>query len=285
MMKSLANKFKDYWPLIKIWQTLLLVMTGIAGYLSSRCPVTSFPLILQLIVVLFLSISGATILNMWYDRDIDAKMTRTQKRPMVTGVVNPKEGLLVGLALSALSVTIALLMDVLFGAIIFAGLFFDVVVYTMWLKRRSSWSIIWGGISGAMPILAGRALGLGSVDWIGIVLGLGILLWIPTHILTFSTKYFDDYQAAGIPTIASQYGIDVNRRVIAASSILASLAMALAGWGIGMAWGFLRLLAVLSLGLVIMAVVGMTPPNEKVKFGFFKYAPVYMFSSMVMIAL
>ncbi len=63
-------------------------------------------------------------------------------------------------------------MDALYGLIVFAGLFFDVVVYTIWLKRRTSWSIVWGGISGAMPILAGRALGLGSIDWIGLTLAL-----------------------------------------------------------------------------------------------------------------
>lgn len=284
-MKMLRQKVKDYWPLIKIWQTLLLVLTGLAGYLSSRCPLTTFPTVLGLLAALFLSVSGATILNMWYDRDIDAKMSRTDKRPMVTGLVDPSEGLKVGLVISALGVAIALVMDLLFGAIIFGGLFFDVVVYTIWLKRRTSWSIVWGGISGAMPILAGRALGLGTIDWIAIVLGLGILLWIPTHILTFSTKYFEDYQAAGIPTIASQYGFDTNRRVIAASSILASVAMALAGWGIGVAWGFLRLLLVLSVGLVLLAVIVLTRPNEKVNFGLFKYASVYMFSSMMLMAL
>lgn len=284
-MGTLRQKIKSYWPLIKIWQTLLLLVTGVAGYLSARCPVTSFPLILGLIAALFLSISGCTILNMWYDRDIDAKMERTRKRPLATGEIPAREGLLVGLGMSALGVLLAVLIDPLFGLIIFAGLFFDVVVYTIWLKRRSSWSIIWGGISGAMPILAGRALGLGAIDWIGILLGLGILLWIPTHILTFTIKYFDDYQAAGIPTIASTYGINVNRRVIAFSSILASLAMAVGGWGLGMAWGYLRLLAVLSLGLVGLAVVVMTKPDEKVNFGLFKYASVYMLASMTMIAI
>ena len=118
-MKMLRQKVKDYWPLIKIWQTLLLVLTGLAGYLSSRCPLTTFPTVLGLLAALFLSVSGATILNMWYDRDIDAKMSRTDKRPMVTGLVDPSEGLKVGLVISALGVAIALVMDLLFGAIIF----------------------------------------------------------------------------------------------------------------------------------------------------------------------
>ena len=73
-------------------------------------------------------------------------------------------------------------MDALYGLIIFAGLFFDVVVYTIWLKRKTCWSIVWGGISGGMPILAGRVLGLGGFDWIGVILSLGILFGFP---LTF----------------------------------------------------------------------------------------------------
>ena len=288
-MKHIVQKFKDYLPLIKGKQTLLLMLTGTAGYLTSRCPYTSFPIIFLLILVLFLSIGGSTILNMWFDRDIDSKMTRTMNRSLVSGKVKPTESLLIGLVMSCLGVAIAFVMEPIFGAIIFAGVFFDVLVYTVWLKRRSAWSIIWGGISGAMPILAGRALGLTSlglpgIDWIGMLLGLGILLWIPTHILTFNMKYFNDYQAAGIPTIAASYGINFNRKVIAASSILASIAMTVAAWGIGVEWGFLRLLGVLSIGMIILAVAAMTRPNETVNFGLFKYASLYMFSSMVLMA-
>ena len=142
----------------------------------------------------------------------------------------------------------AVAIDALFGVIVFAGLFFDVVIYSIWLKRRTAWSIVWGGISGAMPILAGRALGLGSVDWIGVTLALGILFWIPTHTLTFSMKFEKDYADACVPTFPSTYGLGVTRATIAISSVLAALAMIVAGYGIGMDWGFLRLLGVLSDG-------------------------------------
>ena len=159
-----------------------------------------------------------------------------------------------------LGVGLALSIDLLYGLIVFAGLFFDVVVYTIWLKRRTCWSIVWGGISGGMPILAGRALGLGYVDGIGILLSLGILFWIPTHILTFSMRYFDDYQAAGVPTFPSTYGFGFTRLTIAVSSILAALAMGAAAWGIGMSWGFFRLLGVLSVGLFLLAVAELFRP-------------------------
>lgn len=284
-MKTVLAKIRLYWPLIKGLQTGLLVITGIAGYMTARCPVTNLYTMAGLFVSLVASISGSTILNMWWDRDIDARMGRTRKRPLVTGKIQPREAFVVGLALSALGVGVATAMDPLYGLIIFAGLFFDVVIYTIWLKRRTCWSIVWGGISGAMPILAGRALGVGSIDWIGIVLALGILFWIPTHILTFSMRYFDDYKAAEVPTFASTYSFGVSRATIALASVLAALAMGAAAWGIGLSWGFLRVMAVLSAGLLVLAFVMVIRPSEKVNFGLFKYASLYMLSSMILMVL
>jgi len=284
-VKTILAKIRLYWPLIKGLQTGLLVVTGIAGYMTARCPVTHVPTMVGLFVSLVASISGSTILNMWWDRDIDSRMHRTHKRPLVTGEIDPSEALIVGLVLSAIGVGVAMLMDPLYGLIIFAGLFFDVVIYTMWLKRRTCWSIVWGGISGAMPILAGRTLGVGSIDWIGIVLALGILFWIPTHILTFSMRYFDDYQAAGVPTFASTYGFGVSRGTIALASVLAALAMGAAAWGIGLSWGFLRVMAVLSAGLLLLAFVMVIRPSDKINFGLFKYASVYMLSAMILMVL
>ena len=281
-MDFLFVKIKHYWPLIKSLQTGLLVSTGLAGYMSAQCPVFHLPTLALLFITLAASISGSTMLNMWWDRDIDAKMCRTQKRPLAAARIEPAGALRVGLALSILGVGAALAMDPLYGLIIFAGLFFDVVVYTIWLKRRTCWSIVWGGISGGMPILAGRALGLGGLDWVGVLLALGVLFWIPTHILTFSMRYFGDYQAAGVPTFPSTYGFSATRVTIALSSVLAALSMGLAAAGIGMQWGFLRLLGVLSFGLLVLAVSMVFRPSERVNFGLFKYASVYMLASMLL---
>jgi protoheme IX farnesyltransferase len=250
--------------------------------MSARCPVFNLWTIAGLLVSLFLSISGSTILNMWWDRDIDSKMKRTQKRPLATGQVSHQEALRLGLFLSLLGVGFAVAMDALFGLIIFAGLFFDVVVYSIWLKRRTAWGILWGGISGGMPILAGRVLGYDGFDWVGITLSLGVLFWIPTHIMTFSMKYYDDYKAAGIPTFPSTYGFQVTRIAIAVSSIFAALAMGAAAWGIGMTVGYLRVLIVLSTGLLTLAVISVFQPTERVNFGLFKYASLYMLSSMIL---
>jgi len=282
---QLSTLSSKYVPLIKSLQTGLLLMTGLAGYVSCRCPIFNLWTVLGVAGSLFLSISGSTVLNMWYDRDIDAKMDRTCLRPLPSGKITPQEALRFGLLISILGVGWALAIDWLFGIIIFAGLFFDVVIYTFWLKRRTCWSIVWGGVSGAMPVLAGRALGVGTIDWVGLALAGAVLFWIPTHILTFSMRYFDDYKAAGIPTFPSTYGFQFTRVTIAFSSVIAAIAMGAAAAGIGMSWGYLRLMAVLSVGLLILAIAISVRPSERVNFGLFKYASLFMLGAMIMIVL
>ncbi len=284
-MNAAFAKVRLYWPLIKSLQTGLLVATGLAGYMSARCPIFNIPTMIGLFTSLTAAISGSTILNMWWDRDIDLRMCRTQNRPLASGKIDPREAFIVGLGFSLFGVGLAFILNPLFGLIIFAGLFFDVVVYTIWLKRRTCWSILWGGIAGGMPVLAGRVLGVGELDVIGILLSLGVLLWIPTHILTFSMRYFDDYQNAGVPTFPATYGFRFTRVAVAISSVLAALAMGAAAWGIGLAWGFLRLLGVLSAGLLLLAVAVTVKPSERISFGLFKYASLYMLAAMIIVVI
>lgn len=284
-MKNIIAKLRLYWPLTKSLQTGLLLSTGLAGYMSARCPVMHWYDFLGLGSSLFLAIAGSTILNMWYDRDIDAVMNRTHHRPLADGRLNPSEALRLGLVLSVLGVGMAVAKSPLYGLIVFAGLFFDVVVYTLWLKRHTCWSIVWGGIAGGMPILAGRAFGTGHIDGIGILLALAVLFWIPTHILTFAMRYFDDYQAAKIPTFPSTYGFQFTRLTIAVSSVIAALSISAAGILIGMQWGFVRVLAVLSAGLILLATATVFRPTERINFGLFKYASVFMLSAMILLSL
>ena len=281
---SQKSKLKLYWPLIKSSQTGLLLATGIAGYLSAGTRIGLLTL-LGISFSLFLAISGSTIMNMWYDRDIDAKMKRTHKRSAASGELNHKEVFTVGMVISAIGIGWALLIAPLYGFVVFAGWFFDVVVYTLWLKRRTAWSIVWGGISGAMPILAGRVLATNIIDLVGILLALAILFWIPTHTLTFSIKFREDYNNAGIPTFPSTYGDTFTRATIAVSSVLAALAIGWASALIGISAGYLRLIAVLTAGLLLLAFATFRVESERINFGLFKYASLYMLSSMIILAM
>lgn len=284
MIDHLSTTFKRYWPLIKSLQTGLLLFTGVAGFVSARCPYLDANSVLGLMGSLFLSISGSTVLNMLYDRDIDAQMERTCLRPLPAGTVSWREALILGLSMSIAGVAWAFVLSGLYGLVIFAGLFFDVVIYTMLLKRNSAWSVVWGGIAGGMPILAGRVLAVGMIDWVGIALALAVLFWIPTHILTFSIRHNEDYAQAGIPTFPSRYGIKATQRIIALSAILASIAMGISAIGIGLTWGYLRVLIVLSAGLLLFAVSSMIRPSTRLNFGLFKYASLFMLGSMLIFA-
>jgi len=284
-LTTIKARLRLYWSLTKSLQTGLLLATGLAGYMTARCPVLHWMTLLALGLSLYLAVAGSTIINMVIDRDIDAVMNRTHHRPLADGRISPNEALRLGVVLSILGVGMAVAMNPLYGLIVFLGWAFDVVIYSLWLKRRTPWSIVWGGIAGAMPILAGRTYGMGYVDGVGLLLALAILFWIPTHILTFAMRCFDDYRAGGIPTFPSAYGFRATRFVIALSSILAALAITGAGVLIGVQWGFLRVLGVMSGGLLILAGASVFRPNERVNFWLFKYASVYMLSAMVLLSL
>jgi heme o synthase len=281
---AVSKKAQCFWVLIKSLQTGLLLATGLAGYLSVRIPTGAWVTLSGLLVSLGLAISGSTVLNMAYDADIDARMKRTCWRPLPAGQVSVWEAVIFGSILSALGVGLALVMSPLYGTIVFAGLFFDLVIYTLWLKRRTPYAIVIGGLAGGMPVLAGRVLALGRVDAVGIMLMLGVLLWIPTHIMTFSMRHFDDYRRAGVPTFPSAYGFRATRAIIAVSSLAAALAMAYAAAMIGANLGLMRLLWVLGVGLLGLAVWGLVRPSERASFTLFKYASVYMFASMAIVA-
>ncbi len=285
--KSPASKkgtFGNYWSLIKSLQTSLLLFTGIAGYTSAQCPVGESSQIIGLSISLFLAIAGSTVLNMVWDRDIDSKMQRTAQRPLVNGALRVDHALVFGLLISVLGLVIAYWLDPLYALVVGGGLFIDVVIYTMWLKRRTPWSIVWGGISGGMPILAGRVLAVGHIDGLGVLFLLSVLLWIPTHILTFNIKNFGDYRRAGIPTFADRYGFMTTRWIIALSSVGATLAIAMGLYSLGLSWGYLKLLAILSVGLLALAAFIVLRPSEKHDFYLFKYASLYMVGAMSIIS-
>ena len=282
---NLQSAFRRYWPLIKSLQTGLLLATGIAGYLSAHSPSGAWLTFFGMIGSLFLAISGSTVLNMAYDRDIDGAMKRTCWRPLPSGQVSVREAVLLGSILSALGVGWALALAPLYGAVVFAGLFFDVVVYTAWLKRRTPYAILIGGLAGGMPVLAGRVLAIGYIDAVGVMLALGVLFWIPTHIMTFSMRHFDDYRAAGIPTFPGAYGFYATRVVIAIASLAAALVMVGVAATIGVQTGLMWLLGLLGVGLLALAILGVARPSPRTSFALFKYASVYMLGAMVIVAL
>ena len=281
--EKLSAKLRAYWTLTKSLQTGLLLVTGLAGYSSARCPVMTWQVLLPLAASLFIVISGSTVLNMVHDRDIDAIMKRTCMRPLPAGLVTPAEALLFAAGLCIAGLAWASALSPLYALVVFAGLFFDVAIYTLLLKRRTAYAIIIGGLAGGMPVLAGRVLATGRIDSIGLLLALAVVLWIPTHIMTFSIRYAEDYARAAIPTFPSTYGVQTTRILISVSSVGAAVVVMAAALLIGMSWGYMGFLALLGVGLLGLAVANIVRPSPRLNFGMFKYASLYMLSSMLLV--
>ncbi|MGI6407056.1 MAG: protoheme IX farnesyltransferase [Syntrophaceticus sp.] len=280
-----SSKMQAYWSLIKSRQTFLLVLTGWAGFGTAICPITNWRTALLLVGSLFFAVSGATVLNMAIDYDIDAKMERTKGRALPSGVLNLKEVIIFGSLLSLLGIGWSLLLDPFYGLVVSAGLLINVVVYSLALKRRTHFSIVFGGVAGGMPILSGRVLGIGKIDGIGLLLATAVLLWIPMHIMTFSIKYSKDYGQANIPTFPSEYGVNITRKVITISTIFASLSIILACIILQMIGICFYLLMIISCALIAAALVYLIRPSAKLNFGLFKAASVYMLGAMLLLGL
>lgn len=282
-LHKLLDKLRACWLLIKDLQTGLLMVTAVAGFTTACCSNLAGGSLLGLLGSLFLTIGGSTVLNMVIDRDIDAKMSRTAHRPLPTGRIQPWEAWLLGSVMILSGLFWALWMYWLFALVVAAGIFLDVVVYTLWLKRRTPFSILLGGLSGGMPILAGRTLALGQLDALGFLLAIGILLWIPTHIMTFSIKYQAEYSSAGVPTFPGRFGVQTTRWIIAASTLLAVGAMATSGWLIALPQLTFWLLLGLGGCLMVLVILGMVRPSKRLNFALYKGASIYMLFTMFMI--
>jgi protoheme IX farnesyltransferase len=169
--------------------------------------------------------------------------------------------------------------------VILAGTGLNVLVYTLWLKRRSAWSILFGGVAGGMPILAGRTLSVGHIEPYGLLLALVILCWIPSHNLTLSMLYSSDYLNAGVPTFPGVYGVTVSRFAVTLSSLLTASAM-IAAWAyLGVSIIILTTIVVFSLGLVGIALITWWKSSQKFIISQYKYSSLYMLLSMVLLVI
>ncbi|MET9855248.1 heme o synthase [Streptomyces sp. NPDC006450] len=180
---------------------LLLITTVPVMFLAEQ-GVPSLWLVLATCFGGYLSAGGANALNMYIDRDIDALMDRTSGRPLVTGMVTPRECLVFGITLGIGSTLFfGLLINWLSAALALGALLFYVVVYTMLLKRRTSQNIVWGGIAGCMPVLIGWSAVKNEVSWAAVILFLVIFFWTPPHYWPLSMKVKDDYARVGVPML------------------------------------------------------------------------------------
>ena len=241
-------------------------------------------LIFALVGLLF-AISGTTAMNMVFDRDLDAVMERTKKRPLPTGTLNVMQASVFGWFLIIAGSAINFWISAIYGLIVLLGVFFDFVIYTIWLKRRSPWSIAFGGLSGGMPILAGRVLATGNVDLVGIAFATAILLWIPTHILTLAMNHSKDYKLAGVPTFPNVFGFEKARYFIVLSNVLAAGIMLAIGYNLEITHTGIMAMRIGGILLLILSLKMLINPSKKTNFSLFKFASLYMSAAMLIFAL
>jgi heme o synthase len=169
----------------------------------------------------YLSAGGAGAVNHWFDRDIDALMTRTAGRPIPSGRVSPRAALLFGCALAGLSVVeLSLTVNVLAAGLSFAGFAGYVLVYTVWLKRRTPQNIVIGGAAGAIPPLVGWAAATGSLSGTAVILFFIVFFWTPPHFWALSLLMKDEYAKVGVPMLPVVRGEAETRRQILIYTVL-----------------------------------------------------------------
>jgi protoheme IX farnesyltransferase len=222
----------DYIALLKPRVMSLVVFTALVGLVIAP---GHFHPVLAITSILCIAVGGgaAGALNMWYEGDIDALMSRTANRPIPRGRIAPGEALAFGLTLAFFSVmTLGILVNWLAGALLAFTIFFYAVVYTMWLKRWTAQNIVIGGAAGALPPVVAWAAATGSLSPEPILLFLIIFLWTPPHFWALALFRTDDYGRANIPMLPNVAGPDATRLQILLYTILL-VAVAIAPWPLG----------------------------------------------------
>ncbi|MDO8107682.1 heme o synthase [Isoptericola sp. b441] len=207
---------------------LLLVTTVPTMVLAAR-GLPSLTLVLATLVGGTAAAGSANTLNCVLDRDIDSVMNRTRRRPLVTGEISPRAGVIFGLVLGAAAVAwFALLVNVVSAVLALAAILLYVVGYTMLLKRRTPQNIVWGGVAGCMPVLIGWSAVTGSVAWAPVALFAVVFFWTPPHYWPLSMKFRRDYATAGVPmlpVVAGDVRVAVEMMGYTVAMVAASLAL------------------------------------------------------------
>jgi protoheme IX farnesyltransferase len=199
----------------------LLLVTTLPAMILAAGEMPPVTLIVEVLVGGALAAGGANTINCWIERDRDHLMHRTARRPLPSGQIAPERALVFGLLLEVAA--FALLwgtVNLLSAVLAVSAMLFYVFVYTIWLKPRSPQNIVIGGAAGAVPVLVGWAAVTGEVAAPAWVLFAIVFFWTPPHFWALSLRYFDDYQAAGIPMLPVAKGVDVALRQIVVYSLI-----------------------------------------------------------------
>jgi protoheme IX farnesyltransferase len=280
--QSLPADWRDLFALTKPRVMSLVVFTGLCGLLAAPVPV--HPVLgFAAVLCIALGAGAAGALNQWYEADLDAKMKRTASRPLPAGRMTRQTALHFGVGLAVFSV---ILMDLaanhLAAAILAASILFYVLVYTVWLKRRTAQNIVIGGAAGAFPPLIGWVAATGDISALPVLLFAIIFLWTPPHFWALSLFVRTDYANAGVPMMPVVAGITSTRRQILLYT-LPMIVAAIAPWAMGMT-GWVYGAASIALNMIFLALafaVALNKATEPKQMGpekrLFAFSILYLF--------
>ncbi len=276
---TVTNRLKNYYELTKpkIWY--LLVFTAFGSAITASFLTDNFLSPLKWIYLLVGIVTGsaaADALTGYNDRDIDAIMDRTKARPIPSGRISPKNALIFGLLLAAISLFCAWSINYLTLGLMAFGLFDNIIVYSKWLKRKSQTNIILGGFSGGVPALIGYVAVTTQNIEIGLVMAGLVFLWIPTHIWSLALHVKKDYTKAGVPMLPVVAGEKRSVQVIAGTTLL-MVVFSIIPFFLNQ-FGLIYFVTAI-LGGIIMIVTSLWllfRPNEKASWLLFKISSPYL---------
>jgi protoheme IX farnesyltransferase len=270
---------EDYVALSKPRIVLLLLVTCYSAMIVANQGVPGLAVTVFTLVGLALSAGGANAVNMWYDRDIDPVMERTRTRPVAAGRVPARGALAAGIGGGLVGgVLLWVAVGALAAGIAVGGYLFYVLVYTMWLKRRTPQNIVIGGAAGAFPPLVGWAAITHGVAVAPVLMFLIIFLWTPPHFWALALYKQDDYRRAGIPMMPVVEGEWKTKiQALSYTILLLGASLLLYRTGVVGLW-YLGAAAVLGVGFVAYAVAQLreSPPADRWARRTFRYSLVYM---------
>ena len=275
--QAAGARVADFIELLKPRVMSLVVFSGFAGLMVA--PGDLHPVLAAVAVLCIAVGAGASgAINMWYDRDIDAIMQRTRKRPIPAGRVDPHEAVSFGIVLAIGAVTLmALAVNWLAAGLLALTIAFYVFVYTMWLKRRTPQNIVIGGAAGAFPPMIGWAAVTGEISLASIALFLLIFMWTPPHFWALALYRTGDYAKAGVPMLPVVAGARATKLQMLIYTVLL-FPLALAPWALGLA-GAVYAAAAVVLGLlfILAAVRVWFDSGERAARQMFAFSILYLF--------
>jgi protoheme IX farnesyltransferase len=278
-MKTVGDQIKNYYELTKpkIWY--LLVFTAFGAALSASW-LFDIPISLTTWILLLGGVAAgsaaADTLTGYNDRDIDAIMERTKDRPIPSGRVSPKNALIFGLVLSAISLIFSWFINIWAFLLMAFGLFDNIIVYSKWLKRTSQYNIILGGFSGGAPALIGYvAVTFQNIE-IGFVMAGLVFFWIPTHIWSLALHVKEDYKKAKVPMLPVVSSEIKSVRIIAITTLMMVVFGVIPFFFNQFGLIYLMTAAIFGAVMMILSLWLLIKPSEKASWLVFKFSSPYL---------